>query len=75
MKWISVEDRLPEKNKVVLCCVTSWLTGEGKVSVSTVRYCGILDGWETLDGEDVECKLARVTNWMPLPEPPTTRRE
>jgi hypothetical protein len=71
MKWISVEDRLPEIDSPVLGCVTNSYSLTGKVSVSTIRYCGISDGWETLDGEYVECRLARVTHWMPLPKPPT----
>jgi hypothetical protein len=68
MKWISVEDRLPEQNEAVIGCVADKYSLTGRVSVSTVCYCGIFDGWETLDGEYVE---GRVTHWMPMPKPPT----
>jgi hypothetical protein len=69
MKWISVEDRLPEKNKAVIGCVTDRFTFEGKISVSTVCYFGIASGWESLRDEDFKGK--RVTHWMPMPKPPT----
>ena len=62
-EWISVEDRLPEKNQAVLGWykdnpfagytygVVSW-NGKGWVFVYAQRY------------------VTNVTHWMPLPEPP-----
>ena len=65
--WISVEDRLPEKNQAVLGWykdnpfagytygVVSW-NGKGWVFVYAQRY------------------VTNVTHWMPMPEPPKTEK-
>jgi len=59
-KWISVEDRLPEKGAVVLAF--------GTRSATTGQFQGIGSRpwfwyWK---GNTIK----RVTHWMPLPEPP-----
>ena len=68
MEWISVEDRLPEKNKVVIGCVADRYSLTGKVSLSIVCYYGIFDGWQALDDDEDSLD---VTHWMLMPEPPT----
>ena len=70
-KWISILDRLPEKEVRVLVYVESKdfididsyvEIYECPVSFSTQSIC-IGEGWESgLDGE--------ITHWMPLPTPP-----
>lgn len=55
-EWISVKDRLPEKNTTVLAS-----TDNGIVFQRLYAY----DGWDLWEGNEVN-----VTHWMPLPEPP-----
>lgn len=61
-RWISVEERLPEQNRVVLVALR--LGGKKTVRIGAMaQICGWWD----------ECGLvsnASVTHWMPLPEPP-----
>lgn len=59
-EWISVKDRLPEENVVVLICVDKGRCKEVKVSGLT----GF--GWMLFDKN----KNKEVTHWMPMPEPP-----
>ena len=56
-EWISVKDRLPEKDEIVIIC-----TDENFI------YAGELigDTWFL----DNDSWTATVTHWMPLPEPP-----
>ena len=61
--WISVKDRLPEKNKDVLCCTSD------KYEQPFIGYRDKYNGlW---------CKgrwaytWGKITHWMPLPAPPT----
>jgi len=61
MEWISVEDRLPNKEDVVIICVG------GIVSVGD--FLGMHLGeqvWDYVDGE----AAYGVTHWMPLPSAP-----
>lgn len=64
-RWISVEERLPERQDTVLLYVEdygSWIT--------LGRRSG--DGWyvnEAAEGGGPK-PLDRFTHWMPLPEPP-----
>lgn len=58
-EWISVKDRLPEKDIAVLACIDK---GQYRTPmISCVSYYG---EWITLK------KTEKVTHWMPLPEPP-----
>ena len=72
MQWISVEDRIPSEAGNVLSYIDK-PSGES-IGLINCYICPEYEFviWETLDGEDVE---GEVTHWMPLPEPPTTRRE
>ena len=59
--WISVKDRLPEPNVIVLCC-----TNKGYVDTDSFgRYSKVF-----LKCDDMEGKVGQVIAWMPLPEPP-----
>lgn len=63
-KWISVKDRLPEKNagKVLVVCVFPRCT-----IVDTRTY------WK--DGTWLWCNDCDITYWIPLPEPPKGEEE
>ena len=67
-RWISVEERLPEEKKEVLC----FYIGEDGTKWRTVgAVVSFLDGGWRLDiyYDDYDCDYV-VTHWMPLPEPP-----
>lgn len=71
MKWVSVEERLPEKSSArPICPVTNPNPKRIEVIVATTLgrvfttvYSGF--GWANLRFGREE-----VTHWMPLPEPP-----
>ena len=69
VKWISVEDRLPEEGETVLATVygkpVSNITLIGAYEFAV--YYGS-DGWFV--EEYPEWDGGTVTHWMPLPEPP-----
>lgn len=61
-KWISVKDRLPEKNGYYLCNVKSFLfPGRTYINILECDKDAFKEGHIYTDG---------VTHWMPLPEPP-----
>jgi len=60
-RWISVEERLPERNEPVL------VVDESGVNVGS--YSPMLDDWWSLQGDRM-APGPQVTHWMPLPEPP-----
>ena len=55
-EWISVKDRLPEKNTSVLAS-----TDKGIVFQCLYAY----DGWDLWEGNEVN-----ITHWQPIPQPP-----
>lgn len=62
-KWISVEDRLPDKMDPVLI-----LTSYGKIATAYFGYGSEPDhGW--VDWMRQEHTYGSVTHWMPLPQP------
>lgn len=66
-EWISVKDRMPERNELVLVCAASTARG-GKI-----RFVGAYDGFWFLQTAADTIGLTiqyDVTHWMPLPEPP-----
>lgn len=70
-RWISVKDKLPTENALVLCYCHS-LTGEGN-SYMLGSQCR--DGFWFMRNtgiryESFPCNEYEVTHWMPLPEPP-----
>lgn len=68
-EWISVKDRLPENNEIVLC----WRNKDG---CFVGRYVTLQD---TKDWYAFVAAGGRVvvgtTHWMPLPEPPVSISE
>ena len=64
-EWISVEDRLPEKDGYYICALRDNIV---KPYVLRVQFCNdrfIISEWhEKNTGR-------KVTHWMPLPELPT----
>lgn len=63
--WISVEERLPEPNKLVLCrMVSNGAIVSGYIVVSSGRspYVATDGGFEFEDWNDYECDM-----WMPIP--------
>lgn len=61
-RWISVEERLPERYKHVL--VATRLTDEGEPDLEIAYFS--IGGWQKDEGR----LYGKVTHWMPLPEPP-----
>lgn len=60
-KWIRCEDMLPSDNNDVLVVVMD--NGDSEIRIG---FCNS-DRWYSYTDDD---KLANVTHWMPLPEPP-----
>ncbi len=84
MKWISVEDRLPSDDySVFIWPQVDFEEVEGRFTGSYYSSRFKQDnkeyeaGWyvQTSDGWADYKHLIKVTHWMPLFEPPTTRRE
>ncbi|HMG16374.1 MAG TPA: DUF551 domain-containing protein [Saprospiraceae bacterium] len=67
--WISVKDKLPQKEKDILIC-----NDEGKVQfgIYSRNICG--DKFYTTNFEEILLPGV-VTYWMPLPLPPETNPE
>lgn len=63
MKWISVEEKLPEKAAPVL----TW----GSHKIPTVCFRTVDEDWVWVEEGDVTFDyLLGITHWMPLPSPP-----
>ena len=59
MKWISVKDRLPENDDTVLTYTS--------LGYSFNHFLNITDNGKK---KNIWNGCAKVTHWMPLPEPP-----
>ena len=76
MKWISVEDRLPEDEKTVICWCKAIQTvvakDDGFVEFAEYYYFdnGHTSGFDWDFGDINDNHLGAVTHWMPLPDPP-----
>lgn len=68
MDWISVKDRMPEKNKSVI----GWYKDNpfSNFCVEIVLWNG--KGWVCTYGKHY---VTAVSHWMPLPEPPKEETE
>ena len=65
MKWIRVEDRLPEaKEGVADGVLVVGKNGYDQQNGIVAWYW--LDGWKSINGR----RVSNITHWMPLPEPP-----
>ena len=60
--WISVKDRLPEHDSLVLIY--------SKNGIEMVVYNGIDSCWDDSTGDDYYRDIDWATHWMPMPEPP-----
>ncbi|WP_419716272.1 DUF551 domain-containing protein [Acinetobacter modestus] len=58
MEWISVEDRLPDRNRVIV------LTKNGSVGIGRYTPENKFSDWS------LWCCCGNPTHWMPLPAPP-----
>lgn len=76
-KWISVEERLPEKSGQYLtyetwvygwAIYTSYWTNSYQDKSEVEMYGRAL--WYRYDSEYGDYEVNRITHWMPLPEPP-----
>ena len=72
MKWISVDDRLPEENQEIVMFGRSYSMEN---YVSTGEFGGVHSNgpcWLEYPGDADGCLdiMSDVTHWMPLPEPP-----
>ena len=72
MKWISVEDRLPDENTKVFF----WLVAKEPKecphdsSGNPITNYGILKPYMDIHRWNCWSGLSKPTHWMPLPEPP-----
>ena len=68
MKWISVDERLPEDSRTWVLIYTK---------DRYIRMAGLIeDRWESYEGYSLDPSkteyLPKPTHWMPLPDPPVT---
>ena len=78
-EWISVNDRLPEKDGAYLVTTNSfgdrqsvklrWFAKDGE-NVDAYDLAGQKDVWYLYDIECGYVSIKTVTHWMPLPLPP-----
>ena len=78
-EWISVKDRLPEKDGAYLVTTNSfgdrqsvkfrWFAKDGE-NVDAYDLAGQKDVWYLYDSECGYISINSVTHWMPLPLPP-----
>ena len=67
-KWISVEERLPNDDSVVIVAIHD-VSGDTPFDFASFGWClnGVGDDYWWIVDNDI-CPY--VTHWMPLPEPP-----
>lgn len=68
MKWISVEDKLPKLNDLVIC-----FCDNGFINAGYLCYPGTKEDFNLCSTgllKYFSCGDRKITHWMPLPEPP-----
>ena len=82
--WISVKDRLPEKDGAYLCYCTGCYAGYQIVAHFThhaeldfdLNYNGCKGSvWYAYDSEYGNFTMNNITHWMPLPSDPEKKEE
>lgn len=70
MKWIRVQDKLPEEDIYVL--VARWPTKEYDNPLYSIYIMNLMDGfwYDELEGEKLDPGYEIVTHWMSLPDHP-----
>jgi hypothetical protein len=70
-EWISVKDRLPEKNEFDWVLVVVELHSQYGIFHSVPIVAELRHGeWYDYNDETIEGEFEKVTHWMPLPQPP-----
>lgn len=64
-RWISVNDRLPERG--ITRCIIAIKLGNGLKGTLCARYNADLKSWSGWYNDRI---TSEVTHWMPLPKPP-----
>jgi len=64
-KWVSVEERLPEKHVEVLICTEDY--GKNELGFANTA---VWDGSEWIETWNRKESIPYVSHWMPLPAPP-----
>jgi len=64
-RWISVEERLPEKHVEVLICTEDY--GKNELGFANIA---VWDGSEWIETWNRKESIPYVSHWMPLPAPP-----
>ena len=64
-KWISVDERLPEKHVEVLICTEDY--GKNELGFANTA---VWDGSEWIETWNRKESIPYVSHWMPLPVPP-----
>lgn len=67
LDWISVDDRMPDKDALYLIHAPS--LDKEKPLIHCAWYDPNGSGWSLL----AKCWCEAITHWMPLPEPPVLR--
>lgn len=67
MKWISVKDRLPNKNQKVLIFLDGY---SHRNHIDLVSFIGINGSYYFWDADEYGYEENEVTHWMELPKPP-----
>jgi len=68
-RWISVEERLPEKHVEVLICTEDY--GKNELGFANIA---VWDGSEWIETWNRKESIPYVSHWMPLPAPPKEGR-
>ena len=81
-EWISVKERLPEKDGLYLCCIQNPFSSEKEwmmhmygfsnncEKVNEYELAGVKQGFYSYDSEWGYCVVDDVEYWQPLPNPP-----